>query len=324
MREIIVDKNESNQRLDRFLKKYLANATQGFIYKMLRKKNIKLNGKKANPEDTIIEGDLIQLFLSDETIHKFIAIKEEIKSNLIPSIIYEDENIILINKNVGILSHGAGGAYEENVVDSMISYLIEKGEYIPRLEKTFTPAICNRLDRNTSGIVIGAKNYQSLKIINQAIKEKSVRKFYKTIVKGKIKKDFLSEAYLSKDDERNIVNVSNVEFEDSKKIETFIKVIKTNEEYSLLEIELITGRTHQIRSHLNSLGYPVIGDRKYGDNKVNKLFNKKYELDNQWLHGYRIEFNGLKNPLEYLNCKLYEASMSDKYLRIEKDLFDRS
>ncbi len=321
MREIIIDKNESNQRLDRFLKKYLANATQGFIYKMLRKKNIKLNGSKANPEDIIVEGDLVQLYLSDETLDKFMAVKDEIKSKLLPNILYEDENIILINKPMGILSHGAGGKFEENIVDSMISYLIEKGEYVPRIEKTFTPSICNRLDRNTSGIIIGAKNYQSLKTMNEAIKEKKVRKFYKTIVKGKVTKDFKAEGFLNKDEDRNMVEVSKENIEGAKKIETHVKVLKTCNGYSLLEIELITGRTHQIRGHLSSLGYPVIGDRKYGNPDANKKFKSEYNLENQWLHGYKIEFNGLSGPLEYLNGKSFEAPMEEKYLRIEKDLF---
>ncbi|WFA09398.1 RluA family pseudouridine synthase [Tissierella sp. Yu-01] len=321
MREITIDKNESNQRLDRFLKKYLANATQGFIYKMLRKKNIKLNGNKANPESTIVEGDVIQLYLSDETLDKFMAVKGEIKSKLVPNIIYEDENIILINKPMGILSHGAGGEFEENIVDSMISYLIEKGDYVPRIEKTFTPSICNRLDRNTSGIVIGAKNYQSLKTMNAAIKEKSVRKFYKTIVKGKVTKDFKAEAYLSKDEDRNMVEVTKDSNDDSKKIETHIKLLQNSYDYSLLEIELITGRTHQIRGHLSSLGYPVIGDRKYGNPNINKKFKLEYNLENQWLHGYKVEFNGLLEHLDYLNGKSYEAPMEQEYLRIEEDLF---
>lgn len=322
MREISVDKNESNQRLDRFLKKYLANATQGFIYKMLRKKNIKLNGAKANPESTIMEGDLIQLYLSDETIDKFMTVKSEIKSKLIPSIIYEDDNIILINKGVGILSHGAGGGeFEENIVDSMVSYLIEKGDYVPRLEKTFTPSICNRLDRNTSGIIIGAKNYQALQIINATIKETKIKKFYNTIVRGRVEKDFKAEAFLSKDEERNLVSVSDIDMEGSKRIETHIRVLKSTKDYSLLEIDLITGRTHQIRSHLSSLGYPVIGDRKYGSPAINKKFNIEYNLDNQWLHGYKIEFNGLDQPLEYLNGKSFVAPLDEKLGRIEKDLF---
>lgn len=322
MKEIIIDKNESDQRLDRFLKKYLGNATQGFIYKMIRKKNIKVNGKKVNPEDNIVEGDIIQLYLSDETIEKFLTVKGEIRSKLVPNIIYEDENIILINKGSGVLSHGAGGEFEDNIVDSMISYLIEKGDYVPRIEKTFTPSICNRLDRNTSGLIIGAKNYQSLKDMNKAIKSNLIGKFYKTIVSGKVSKDFKAEAFLDKDEDRNMVQISDEENEGAKKIETHIRVLKKTNDYSLLEIKLVTGRTHQIRSHLESLGYPVIGDRKYGDASVNKYFNNMYKLDNQWLHGYRIEFSGLDGSLEYLNGKCFEAPLPNILLKIEEDLFD--
>lgn len=322
MREIIIDKNESEQRLDRFLKKYLAEAPQGFVYKMIRKKNIKVNDAKAQPETTIYEGDKIQLYLSEETIDKFIAKKEEIKSKLVPNIIYEDDNIILINKPVGILSHGASKEFEENIVDSMISYLIEKGEFVPRIQKTFTPSICNRLDRNTSGIIIGAKNYQSLKAINEAIKNGKVRKFYKTIVKGNIKKEFTAEGYLSKDEDKNRVTIHEDDSEGSKKIITVIKPLINKNGYSLLEIELITGRTHQIRGHLSSLGYPVIGDRKYGNREVNKKFNEKYSLNNQWLHGYKIEFNGLYDELDYLNGKVFIGDFIGKESEIERDLFE--
>ena len=168
------------------------------------------------------------------SIDKFMTVKSEIKSKLIPSIIYEDDNIILINKGVGILSHGAGGGeFEENIVDSMVSYLIEKGDYVPRLEKTFTPSICNRLDRNTSGIIIGAKNYQALQIINATIKETKIKKFYNTIVKGRVEKDFKAEAFLSKDEERNLVSVSDIDMEGSKRIETHIRVLKSTKDYSL-------------------------------------------------------------------------------------------
>lgn len=322
MREIIIDKNENEQRLDRFLKKYLAEAPQGFVYKMIRKKNVKLNGAKVQPETTIYEGDKIQLYLSDETIDKFIAKKEEVKSKIIPNIIYEDNNIILINKSTGILSHGASKEFEENIVDSMVSYLIQKGDFVPRIQKTFTPSICNRLDRNTSGIIIGAKNYESLKIINEAIKKGKIRRFYKTIVKGNIKKEFTAEAYLSKDEERNRVTIYKDDLEGTKKIETIIKPLKNKKGYSLLEIELITGRTHQIRGHLSSLGYPVIGDRKYGDGNINKEFKEKYSLENQWLHGYKVEFNGLSDELQYLNSKIFISEVGGKVGEIEKDLFE--
>lgn len=322
MKEILIDKNESDQRLDRFLKKYLANAPQTFIYKMIRKKNIKVNDGRAQPETTIFEGDKIQLYLSDETIDKFIAEKTEIKSKLIPNIVYEDNNIILINKPAGLLSHGASKEFEENIVDSMISYLIQKGDFVPRIEKTFTPSICNRLDRNTSGIIIGAKNYQSLKAINEAIKNGHIRRFYKTIVKGNVKEEKRAEGYLIKDEDNNKVEIYKNDVEGSKKITTHIKPLQNKNGYSMLEIELITGRTHQIRGHLSSLGYPVIGDRKYGDRKTNMSFNEGTGLDNQLLHAYKVEFNGLSEEFEYLNGKTFISDLMGMSADVAKELFD--
>ncbi len=322
MKEIIIHKNENEQRLDRFLQKYLDKAPRSFIFKMIRKKNIKVNDKRAQPETMIYEGDRVQLYLADETIAKFIEEKKPVKSKLIPSIVYEDDNILLINKEIGILSHGAGGDFEENIVDSMITYLIEKGDYVPRIEITFTPSICNRLDRNTSGIIIGAKNYDALKGINEAIKNTYVKKFYKTIVKGKVDKEIEARGYLSKDENRNMVKVSQDDMDGSKEISTNIRPLKYFNGYSLLEIDLITGRTHQIRGHLSSLGYPIIGDRKYGDKNTNIIFKDKYGLDNQWLHGYKVEFYGLSDKLEYLNGKSFESKPNKKYLNIENDLFE--
>lgn len=321
MRQVVIDKNDSNQRLDRFLKKYLSEAPQSFIYKMLRKKNIKLNGKKANPETEIVEGDVIELYLSDETIEKFMGSNKVQKSKLVPRIIYEDDNILLINKPVGVLSHSADREYGNNIVDSMIHYLYEKGEYNPRVEKTFKPSICNRLDRNTSGIIIGAKNYEALKILNHSIKEGNVHKFYKTIVKGIVKKEGIIEGFLTKNEELNKVSVLDEEKEDSKRIITKIKVLRTSKEYSLLEIELITGRTHQIRAHLSSIGHPVIGDVKYGDKRINKFFSENYGLESQFLHAYRIEFSKLDSPLDYLNGRSFIAKPGDKFLKIEDELF---
>ncbi len=202
----------------------------------------------------------------------------------------------------------------------MISYLIKKEEYVPRIEKTFTPSLCNRLDRNTSGVVIGAKNYNALKDINQAIRNGSIRKFYKTIVKGTVDKGFKDTAYLIKDDAKNRVEIQRNDFEGSKEIKTRIRPIKNKDGYSLLEIELITGRTHQIRGHLSSLSYPVIGDRKYGNVSVNNKFKQEYGLENQWLHSYKVEFHGLEK-LEYLNGKVFTADMVGKIGEIERDLF---
>jgi 23S rRNA pseudouridine955/2504/2580 synthase len=321
LKELIIDKNESEQRLDRFLKKYLSRAPQSFIYKMIRKKNIKLNGKRANPETIIEQGDTIQLYLADETIEKFKGKDQVVKSSLIPKIIYEDDNIILINKPVGILSHSANKDYGNNIVDSMIHYLHVKGEYNPRIERTFTPAICNRLDRNTSGIIIGAKNYEALKMLNASIKKGSINRYYKTIVKGQLKKDGIIEGYLLKDEELNKVKVLREKKDDSKKIRTRIQSLAISREYSLLEIELITGRTHQIRAHLASIGYPVIGDIKYGDRNVNQYFKVKYGLESQFLHGYKVIFNDLDEPLDYLNGQEFIGKLNDKFGRIEEELF---
>lgn len=321
LKEVIIDKNDSGQRLDRFLKKYLKDAPLSFIYKMLRKKNIKINNKKGKPDMIISEGDVIQLFLSDETIEKFRGTQRVNNSKFSLNIIYEDENIILINKPVGFLSHSANKEYGNNVVDGMIQYLYEKGEYNPRVEKTFRPSICNRLDRNTSGIIIGAKNYEVLRQINASIKAGEIHKYYKTIVKGQVKEEGIFEGYLAKDEELNKVKILDEEGEDTKKILTKIRVLKTINKYSLLEIELITGRTHQIRAHLSNIGHPIIGDIKYGDKSVNKYFRENYGLNSQFLHAYKIVFSKLEAPLDYLNGKEFIAKAGNKFSKIEKDLF---
>lgn len=322
MKEIIISKNESNQRLDRFLKKYMPKASKGFIYKMLRKKRIKLNGKKAKPNDVIKEGDVLSLYLAEDTINKF---KEEIKieNNKVDiDIVYEDKNIILINKPKGMLSHSDNAENKNDVVNMLISYLFSKGEYNPEKEKTFVPSICNRLDRNTSGIIIGAKNFTTLQLINKAIREKKIKKYYKCVVKGRIEKAFIIKGYMLKDVKKNKANIFENYVNGAKSIETGIKVLKNNDKYSLLEIDLITGKTHQIRAHLSYLGHPIIGDTKYGDIITNKFFKGKYNLDSQFLHSYKIEFNGLDDSLSYLNGTSFTADLDELFKKIIKDLFN--
>lgn len=321
MRELIVKKNDSNQRVDKFFKKYLPKAPQSFIYKMIRKKRIKLNHKRVKPDNIILEGDKIQLYIADETLNKFMEKKKNIDTSLsIPKIIYEDKNIILMNKAKGVLSHSADENGKNNIVDRMISYLHKSGEYNPECEKTFTPSICNRLDRNTSGIIIGAKNHEALKEMNEGIKNRKIKKYYKTVVKGEINKDILLKGYLVKDEKTNTVKIINKNTKEGKEIYTKIRLLDTNEKFSLLEIDLITGRTHQIRAHLSSIGHPILGDIKYGDKEINKVFKQKYGLKNQFLHAYKVKFNGLSN-LDYLNGKEFIAEYPKILKDIEKKIF---
>lgn len=322
MKEITIGLNDDNQRIDRFLKKYLAKANSSFIYKMIRKKRIKVNNSKINPEDMIKEGDKIQFYFSDETLEKFMRDEKEILEGIDLDILYEDENIMIIDKPKGVLSHSANGDYsEENIVSNMVSYLYNKGEYSPRVEKTFTPSICNRLDRNTSGLLIGAKNYDALKAVNEAIRDRHIDKYYLCVVKGKVDKAMELRGYLDKDEDRNMVSVSDRRLDSEKEIATNLKPLKSNDRFSLLEIELITGRTHQIRAHLASIGHPIVGDRKYGDKKTNEYFKDKYRLESQFLHAYRLCFSGLEGKLAYLNGKEFKSQAGGKLKRIEQDLF---
>lgn len=324
MLKIVVEKNETEQRLDRFLKKYLNEANSGFIYKMLRKKNITRNGKRANPEDLIYEGDTVELFLSDETIAKF---RKEPKMSEMCSkldIVYEDDHILLMNKPSGMLSHSTGEEFEENMVDHMTGYLIRSGSYVPRMEKTFSPAICNRLDRNTSGLLIGAKTYEALKKVNDAIKRLEIEKYYLTIVKGEFPKAVEKRSFLVKDDARNRAEVLSREVEGSKEILTKFSPISSVNGYTLLEVQIITGRTHQIRSQLHAMGYSIIGDEKYGNRNVNRELREKYGLKSQWLHCNRLVFGGLDGDLSYLNGKVFEAMPSRKYRNIQEVLLEGS
>ena len=222
-----------------------------------------------------------------------------------------------MNKPKNLLSHASSKEdYGNNLVDFMIGYLLEKGDYNPRAEKTFVPAIINRLDRNTSGLVIGAKNSKALRELNR-LKENSIEKYYKTIVSGKVKKNFVINEKLEKDEEKNKSTISK----NGKDSITEIYVEKNNDEFSLLKIKLITGRTHQIRSHLSSKGFYIIGDIKYGNAKVNKFFRDNFNLRSQFLHAETIIFKNIVGDLSYLNKKEFFAPMDEVYKNIIRKIF---
>lgn len=321
MREIIIKENEDKQRLDRFLKKYLNDAPNSFIYKMLRKKRIKLNKSKADPKDMIKTGDTIQMYLADETIDSFKKKSDTVKQDADDIIVvYEDQNILVVHKESNVLSHSTQKG-EKSLVDSVLKYLNDKGEYDPENDTVFKPAICNRLDRNTIGLIIAAKNYMALKAINEAIRDKKIDKYYKCLVKGKMQGKFKLEDYISKDEKNNVSKVTNEKNDDSKKIQTNVNVLRSNSDFSLAQVELITGKSHQIRVHMEHIGHPIVGDYKYGDAKLNRLFKQKYGLEHQYLMAYKLKFNDMPKGLEYLNSKEIVDTMDKKFVDIEKDIF---
>lgn len=315
MQKIIVNKNDEGRRLDRFLKIYFEKAPLSFIYKNLRKKNIVINGKKAKPEDIISEGDEIKLFLAEDTINKFKKDIKKSKNSKLPDILYEDEDIILVKKPVNMLTHNDSHEYKDNALDRMVDYLIAKGDYNPRLEKSFRPAFVNRLDRNTSGILIGAKNLKSLQNLNEAIKNREIKKLYVTIVSGYVKADFDVDINLKKTGNNVMKKASDSE---GKRSLTEFKLLKSNKDYSLLSVNLITGRTHQIRASLKEKNLSIIGDRKYGDNGVNKIFRDK-GLDSQFLHNYALVFES--DRFEKLKGKKFVYLPGKKMTDIAEDIF---
>lgn len=315
MRKITVQKNDANQTLIKFLDKYFENAPKSLIAKFLRKKRIKVNGKKQEPAYRLSEGDIIDIYIYDETIEKWqsSAKKRKVHNKINIPIAFENEDVIIVDKPTNMLSHAASPAdYGHNVVDFIISYLIGKKEYIPRLEHTFTPAIVNRLDRNTSGLIIGAKNRESLVNLNELIDTELVEKYYLAIVEGSYQGQDTINNYLTKTDE-NLVYVGKGQ--GAKESITHIKALKTGRKYSLLELQLVTGRTHQIRATLKSLGYPIVGDPKYGNKKPANW------IKNQQLIAYKLFFSkqiAVKSIQGLEVISHYEQDIVDNFNRLEE------
>ena len=305
MQEIIVSANEAGQRFDKLLAKYLNEAPKSFIYKMLRKKNIVLNGKKATGNEKLAVGDSVKIFLADETIAKFSK-QEIVRTKAKLDIIYEDSNVLMINKPVGMLSQKAD-AKDTSVVEHAISYLLDSGQITEEELRSFKPSICNRLDRNTSGLIIAGKSLVGLQVMGALFKERSLRKYYRCLVHGNIKEEKYIKGYLTKDENTNKVSILQSKEADSLPIETEYRPLWSNERCTLLEVHLITGRTHQIRAHLATEGHAIIGDYKYGNRKINDAYKNKYKLESQLLHAYRVEMPKLEGELEVLSEKNFVA-----------------
>jgi len=314
--KIEIGTNEAGQRVDKFLRKWLKDVPLSAIFKGIRKGYIKVNGKKVKESYMLIEGDLIitKDIISVRKKEKFKRIENHLK------ITYEDENILLVEKWPGVLVHSNEKEGENSLVDYVLSYLFDKGFYRPESEITFTPAPCNRLDRNTSGIVIFGKNFQALKEINELIRERNIEKYYTALVKDRIK-DGLYEAFISKDEDENISKVYSVEGEDTKKIAMEVKNIQSCGAFSLVELRLLTGRSHQLRAHLKFLGNPIVGDTKYGEKKINGFFQNKYGLNYQFLYAYKLIFRECTGKLENMNNKTISEGLPPIFKKIKNDVF---
>lgn len=308
MQEICVTENEAGQRLDKLLAKYLSEAPKSFYYKMLRKKNITLNGKKAFGSEKLVHGDLVKLYLSDETIEKFSGKTFQVHTGRQEKldILYEDENLLLLNKPVGMLSQKAK-ATDVSAVEHLIQYLLDTGQMTEHNLKTFRPSVCNRLDRNTSGILAAGKSMAGLQEMSRFFKERTIGKYYLCLAYGRIEEEKSIKGYLYKE-EKNHVQIYQDDRPGSVRIETEYRPLVSGKDVTLLEVHLITGKTHQIRAHLAAGGHPIIGDYKYGFRKMNDVYQKEYGLKSQLLHAWRIQMPNSGGVLKYLSGREFMAS----------------
>ena len=319
MKEFQIRDNEAGQRFDKYLSKLLRNAPKSFFYKMLRKKNITLNSKKATGNEKLEAGDQVKLFLSDETFDKFSQQDKAARAVTTLDVLYEDADVLLINKPAGMLSQ-PDDTKEPSMVEYVIGYLLEKGELTEEDLRTFRPSVCNRLDKNTSGIIAAGKSLAGLQELSELFHDRTVHKEYLCIVKGVLRKKKHIKGYLYKDTKQNKVAIYKQKQKEAQPIETVYEPLEDNGEVTLLKVGLITGRTHQIRAHLASEGHPLAGDTKYGQDAFNRRYREKYQLKHQLLHAFRLSFpDGMEGRLSDLSGKCFRAPLPAQFERIIKE-----
>lgn len=309
MRTLIINRNDAGQRLDKFLSKAVKAMPKSLMYKGIRTKKIKVNRKRAEIGYILEEGDTVELFISEEFFSDNASDNAFMKLTPKLDIVYEDENIMLLDKRPGLIVHSDDEEDVNTLISHVKAYLYRKGEYNPEDEQSFAPALCNRIDRNTGGIVIAAKNAEALRIMNEKIRNDELSKFYLAAVHGHMpKKADTLHGYLRKDQANNIVDISTVKKPGYKEIITKYRVLDENNSLSLVEVELVTGRTHQIRAHFSSIGHPLLGDGKYGVNRDDKKLGYKFQA----LYAFRLEFHFRTDSgaLSYLNGKSFSIDKS--------------
>ncbi|MDD3207437.1 MAG: RluA family pseudouridine synthase [Bacilli bacterium] len=318
MQEIVIKGQEANQRVDKYVRKYLNNAPLNFIYRLFRKKDVKINGHWVDINYVLKENDTLRLYVTDQQIAELSKPKEMPNTKVVESVVFEDDNILIVNKSKGILVHGDENEKVHTLSNQVLNYLMQKEEYNPREIKGFVPAPAHRLDRNTSGLVIFAKNLIALQELESMFKtRKGIEKHYMALVVGTVNKGRTIDFPLKKDAKAKLVKVDKVA-NGALEAKTEISVIRHYGDYTLLDVRLLTGRTHQIRVHLKAIGHPIIGDGKYGDFKQNRLFKEQFNYDTQFLHAYRLKFVDNGGLLQYLNNHEVISTMS----KTETDILD--
>ena len=311
MKELRVNPNDAGQRLDRFVSKAVPLLPESLLQKYIRLKRIKVNGKGSKRDVRLQTGDLLQLYINDEFFEKPREENSYLKVGTPKlSIVYEDENILLADKKPGVLCHSAGVWDYNTLIANIQAYLAQKGEWRPREENSFAPALCNRIDRNTGGIVIAAKNAEALRILNDKIRDREIEKYYLCAVQGRPRPpEGRLENYLFKDAQKNQVFVKAKPEPGAKTAVTEYKLLRSKGPLSLVECRLLTGRTHQIRVQMAHAGWPLLGDGKYGSERFNRDFDEK----GQALYSYRLVFSFPTEAgmLEYLRGKEFRVQKVD-------------
>ena len=325
MKELRVGQNDAGQRLDRFVGKAVPLLPDSLLQKYIRLKRIKLNGKGAKRDTRLNAGDVLQLYINDEFFEKPREENSYLKVGTPKlNIVYEDENILLLDKKPGVLCHSAGVWDYNTLIANVQAYMAQKGEWRPKEENAFAPALCNRIDRNTGGIVIAAKNAEALRILNDKIRDREIEKYYLCAVQGRPRPPAgRLENYLFKDAKKNQVFVKARPEPGAKTAVTEYRLITSKGKLSLVECRLLTGRTHQIRAQMAHAGWPLLGDGKYGSERFNKDFGEK----GQALYSYRLEFAfptdaGILNYLRGRQFRVQQVDFAEKYFDVTDLNFD--
>lgn len=327
MKELVISGQDCGQRLDKYLAKYLSQAPKGFIYKMMRKKNITLNKGKCDGTEKLTEGDRICLFFSDDTLEKFAGTEDTVKVEAVKDelqVIYEDAHVMFVNKRSGELSQKAKES-DISLVEQIIVHALDKGLLTKENLKTCRPSVCNRLDRNTSGLVTAGLSLPGLAFLSDQLKARDVQKYYLCLVHGVIDKPSHLKGFLAKDEKTNKVFVAAKKEqlpaslrEEALWIETAYEPLESSHRATLLQVHLITGRSHQIRAHLASIGHPIIGDIKYGTQTINKEYREHAKTHSQLLHAYKMNFQKIEGQFSYLSQQTFTAPLPKEFLNALK------